>query len=223
MRSFKEISAIAELHKGGRSAVQALMPEVRSTETLSAISDDRYLSELARRVFRAGLKHAMVDAKWPAFERAFWGFDPLKVQLMSDEQLEQLAANPAIIRHLGKIRSVRHNAMMVAQTAQVHGCFGRFIADWPSENIIGLWAWLKQHGNQLGGHSGARFLRMVGKDTFILTDDVVAALKYDGIVDKMPSSKKDLALAQAAFNHWQQESGLPLAHISRTLSLTVFD
>ncbi|MDN3640156.1 DNA-3-methyladenine glycosylase I [Simiduia curdlanivorans] len=223
MRSFKEISAIAELHKGGRRAVAALMPEVSSPAVLAGLSDDRYLSELARRVFRAGLKHAMVDAKWPAFEQAFWGFVPEKVQLMSDEQLERLASNPAIIRHLGKIRSVRANAAMVVQTAKLHGSFGRFIADWPGEDIIGLWAWLKKQGNQMGGHSGARFLRMVGKDTFILTDDVVAALKHDGIVNKMPTAKKDLARVQEAFNHWQRESGLPLAFISKTLSLTVFD
>ncbi|BFM12040.1 DNA-3-methyladenine glycosylase I [Simiduia litorea] len=223
MRSFEEINAIAELHKGGSRAVAALMPELRSRAALAQLGDDRFLSELARRVFRAGLKHAMVDAKWPAFEQAFWGFDPEKVQLMSDEQLERLASNPAIIRHLGKIRSVRANAVMVTQTAKLHGSFGRFIAEWPSDDIIGLWAWLKKQGNQLGGHSGARFLRMVGKDTFILTDDVVAALKHDGIVSKMPTAKKDLVRVQEAFNLWQLESGLPLAFISKTLSLTVFD
>jgi 3-methyladenine DNA glycosylase Tag len=223
VRAFKDIRAIAELHKGGSAAVDCLMPEVFSSTKLVELSDDRYLSEMARRVFRAGLKHAMVDAKWPAFEVAFWGFDPQKVQLMSDEQLEKLAADPSIIRHLGKIRSVRANAAMMVEVARVHGSFGRFIADWPGNNIVELWAWLKKHGNQLGGLSGARFLRMVGKDTFVLTNDVVAALKYDGVVTKMPSSKKDLAAAQAAFNQWQRESGLPLAHISKTLSLTVFD
>lgn len=223
MRAFKDIRAIAELHKGGAAVVDSLMPEVSSPSALLALPDDRYLSEMARRVFRAGLKHAMVDAKWPAFEVAFWGFDPQKVQLMSDEQLEKLAADPSIIRHLGKIRSVRANAAMIVEVARVHTSFGRFIADWPGNNIVELWAWLKKHGNQLGGLSGARFLRMVGKDTFVLTNDVVAALKYDGVVTKMPSSKKDLAAVQAAFNQWQQESGLPLAHISKTLSLTVFD
>lgn len=223
MRSFAEINAIAETHKGGVKAVQALMPAVADDQTLRELPDDRYLSLMARRVFRAGLKHAMVDAKWPAFEQAFWGFAPEKIQLMSDEQLERLATNPDIIRHLGKIRSVRANAMFINEVAREHGSFGQFIANWPAEDIVGLWAYLKKHGNQLGGHSGARFLRMVGKDTFILTDDVVAALKRDGIVTKQPTAKRDLQAAQAAFNQWQRESGKPLAHISRTLSLTVFD
>ncbi len=222
MRSFADINAIAETHKGGAKAVAALLPEVRSDAELLALPDHRYLSEMARRVFRAGLKHAMVDAKWPAFERAFWGFDPVKVQLMSDEQLERLATNPDIIRHLGKIRSVRANAAMMVALAETHGSFGRFIAQWPSDDVVGLWALLKKQGSQLGGQSAARFLRMVGKDTFVLTDDVVAGLIYDGIVSKMPTSKRDLQAAQAAFNQWQVESGKPLAHISRILSMTVF-
>lgn len=222
MRKFAELLAIAQTHKGGAAAVQALLPAVKTPAQLRKLSDDRYLSELTRRVFRAGLKHDMVDARWPAFEEAFWGFAPEKLELLSDEQLERLAANPAIIRHLGKIRSVRANARMVRELSRQHGSFGAFLADWPGEDIVNLWACLKKHGNQLGGQSGARFLRMVGKDTFILTDDVVAALRYDGIVSKLPSSKKDLAAVQAAFNQWRQESGAPLAHISRVLSMTVF-
>lgn len=37
---------------------------------------------MALRVFRAGLKHSPVDAKWPAFEEVFFRFDPEKVVLM---------------------------------------------------------------------------------------------------------------------------------------------
>ncbi|UTA46561.1 DNA-3-methyladenine glycosylase I [Simiduia sp. 21SJ11W-1] len=223
MRTFAELRAIAETHKGGARAVDALMPSVLSQDQLKTKPDDRYLSDMARRVFRAGLKHAMVDAKWPAFEEAFWGFAPEKVQLMSDEQLERLATNPAIIRHLGKIRSVRANAAMVMEIAQAHGSFGAFVADWPVTDIVTLWATLKKQGSQLGGHSAARFLRMVGKDTFILTNDVVAGLIYDGVITKVPTAKRDLQAVQATFNQWHGESGKPLAHISRMLSLTVFD
>lgn len=222
MRSFGEIMAIAELHKGGASAVGALLPEVKTEAALKAVSDDRYLSEMSRRIFRAGLKHSVVDARWPAFEKAFWHFDPAKLELLSDEQLERLAADKTIIRHLGKIRAVRTNAMMVRQISREAGSVGVFLAEWPADNIVGLWGYLKKHGAQLGGDSAARFLRMVGKDTFILTNDVVAALVYDQVVDKKPSSQKALAQVQEAFNSWQQETGLPLAHLSRILSMTVF-
>ena len=80
---------------------------------------------------------------------------------------------------------------------------------------------MKKRGAQLGGQSAASFLRMVGKDSFRLSPDVVAALKAQGIVDKMPTSKRDLQLAQNAFNQWQNQSGQPLSHISMLLSFTV--
>ena len=42
--------------------------------------------------------------------------------------------------------------------------------------FVSLWKYLSKHGHQLGGLSAPRFLRMVGKDTFVPSYDVVAAL-----------------------------------------------
>ena len=79
-----------------------------------------------RRVFRAGLKHTLVDGKWPEFEKAFFGFDPEKISLMSDEQLENMMQNDKIIRHWGKIKAVRANAFMVSSIAEKEGSFCPF-------------------------------------------------------------------------------------------------
>ena len=38
---------------------------------------------MSLRIFRAGLKHSLVDAKWPAFEEVFAGFEPARVVAMS--------------------------------------------------------------------------------------------------------------------------------------------
>lgn len=220
MKSFNWIYEHVQAHKAGQD-IEALLPQVKSADELKSIGDDRFLSEMSLRVFRAGIRHAVVDAKWPAFELAFYGFDPEKIILMSDEQLENLMQNDQIIRHWGKIKSVRTNAAMITELAAQHGSFAHFIAQWPVTDIIGLWALLKKQGQQLGGKSGAYFLRQVGKDTFVLTDDVVAALKAQDIIDKAPTSKRDLQIVQNCFNQWQQESGRPMAHISRLLSYTV--
>jgi len=220
MKSFQWIYDHVCAHRAGED-VEALLPQPKTSGQLAQVPDDRLLSDLARRVFRAGLKHSLVDSKWPAFEEAFFGFDPHKVVLMSDEQLEALMHNEQLIRHFGKIKSVRANALLVTECAAEAGSFARFLADWPVDDIIGLWALLKKRGSQLGGNSGPYFLRMVGKDTFLLTDDVVAALKAQGVIDKKPTAQRDLRLVQDAFNRWRQESGRPLCHISRLLSLTV--
>lgn len=204
-----------------RDAILARLPRVVEPAVLAQVGDDRLLSDMCRRVFRAGLKHSLVDAKWPAFEQAFHRFDPQRIVLMSDEQLEALMHNRELIRHWGKLKSVRHNAQMVCELADTHGSFARLVAEWPGDDIVGLWALLKKRGAHLGGQSGAAFLRLIGKDTFRLSPDVVAALVAQQVVDKMPTAKGDLARVQEVFNRWHDESGLPLSHISHLLAHTV--
>jgi 3-methyladenine DNA glycosylase Tag len=206
---------------GSQKALEAQLPSPNSPAQLRKLSADRYLSTMALRVFRAGLKHSLVDAKWPAFEKVFFGFDPEKVVLMSAEHLERLMQDTSIIRHLGKLKSVPRNAQMILDVAHEHGSFGNFIADWPVTDITGLWQYLAKKGTQLGGLSAPRFLRMVGKDTFIPTWDVVAALNAQKIVDKVPSSKRDQALVQEVFNQWHADSGRPLCQLSAMLAYTV--
>lgn len=220
MRSFESIFETAVMHKGSVDAVEGNLPKSKSARSLKAVKDDRYLSEMSRRIFQAGLKHSMVNGKWPAFEEVFWGFDPQRIAMMSDEELEGLMSNERIIRHFGKIKAVRGNAIWMLEVIEQHGSFGKLIADWPSTDIVGLWLLMKKQGTQLGGQSGARFLRMVGKDTFLLTDDVVAVLKAEGVVEKTPTSQRDLNSVQAAFNQWHEESGRSMAEISRIVSFT---
>ena len=126
-----------------------------------------------------------------------------------------------IIRHLGKLKSVPRNAQMVLDIAHEHGSFGAFIAQWPVTDIVGLWKYLSKHGHQLGGLSAPRFLRMVGKDTFVPSYDVVAALNAQKLVDKAPTSLRDLAIVQNAFNQWHAESGRPMCQLSQMLAFTV--
>jgi len=204
-----------------REKVVARYDQVRSVEEITQLDDSYLLSNLSRRVFRAGIKHSVVDAKWPEFEKAFFGFVPQKVALMSDDQLEKLMQNDKIIRHWGKIKSTRLNAFMVTEYIEKYGSFASFIAQWPVDDIVGLWIELKKQGAHLGGNSAAYFLRLIAKDTFVLTDDVVAALIAQGIVDRRPTSQRDLRLVQQAFNQWHEQSGEPLSHISRLLAHTV--
>lgn len=221
MQDYKWLHEYCLNRFGSAKALEAQLPQPRTPEQLKAIGDDRYLSTLALRVFRAGLKHSLVDAKWPAFEEVFFGFDPEKVVLMGGERLERLMQDARLIRHLGKLRSVPINAQMVLDFQRSHGSFGQLLADWPGQDIVGLWELLTKRGNQLGGLSAQRFLRMAGKDTFLATDDVVTALKAQNILDKAPTAKRDRQKMQEAFNLWQEQSGRPLCQLSVMLALTV--
>jgi len=221
MRSYDWIYQHALAQKGDADTLESLLPQPKTDDELMSVSDDRYLSAMSRRIFRAGLKHALVDNKWPAFEAVFFGFNPDKLVLMSDEALEKTMQDKRLIRHWGKIKSIRHNALMVQELAQEYGGFGAFLAQWPTTDIVGLWRLLSKRGKQLGGNSGPYFLRMAGKDSFILTTDVVAALIAQGVVTKKPTSRTDFNSVQQAFNQWQAQSGRPLCHISRMLAFSV--
>ena len=87
--------------------------------------------------------------------------------------------------------------------------------------MAGLWETLKTRFSQMGGNSGPYFLRWAGKDTFVLTPDVVKALNAWGAFDGEPKGKRARAQVQDAFNAWAAESGQPLCKISRTLALSV--
>ena len=221
MRDFQWMLEYGINRFGSLKALEARLPHAATQAQLLAVPDDRYLSLIALRVFRAGLRHSVVDAKWPNFEVVFWRFDPEKVVLMSAEHIERLMQETRIIRHLGKLKSVPRNAQMLLDIRREFGSFGAFLAQWPEDDIVGLWRYLAKHGHQLGGLSAPRFLRMAGKDTFVLSDDVVAALVAQDIVTKRPTSQRDLALVQAAFNRWQAQSGRPLCQLSMLLAMTV--
>lgn len=221
MRDYKWLHEYCLNRFGSAEALEARLPQPHSDAELRALGDDRYLSAISLRIFRAGLKHSLVDAKWPVFEQLFFGFDPEKVVLMGAEHLENLMQDARIIRHLGKLKSVPRNAQFVLDVRREKGSFGGLIADWPVTDIVGLWHYLAKHGSQLGGLSAPRLLRMVGKDTFIPADDVVAALKAQKIIDKAPTSLKDRAAVQAAFNQWHAQSGRPLCQLSMMLAYTV--
>lgn len=208
----------AALKRLGREELQRRLPQPKSAAELRAVADERYLSLMSLRVFRAGLKHSLVDAKWPAFEEAFFGFAPKRVAAMSDEALENLLKDERLIRHWGKLKSVRENAVAMLGVAKEHGSFGAFLADWPAADIVGLWDALAKRFSQMGGNSGPMFLRMAGKDTFVLSDSVVKALQHWGILDAPPKGKKDRALVQAQFNRWAEETGRPLSQLSMTLA-----
>lgn len=221
MHDYKWLHEFCLNRFGSAKALEAKLPQPRSEAELRALSDDRYLSLISLRIFRAGLKHSLVDAKWPAFEEVFFGFDPEKVVLMGAERLENLMQDARLIRHLGKLKSVPRNAQFILDVAREHGSFGAWLADWPVQEIVGLWRYLARNGSQLGGLSAPRFLRMAGKDTFIPSNDVVAALKALKVIDKAPTSQRDQAAMQVQFNQWHEESGRPMCQLSAMLAFTV--
>ena len=144
------------------------------------------------------------------------------LSLKPDEFWDELMKDARIVRNGAKIMSVRANAGFVREIAGEHGSFGKFLAKWPSSNQVGLLELLSKRGSRLGGNTGQMFLRFVGWDGFVTSQDVVACLRDVGLdISEEVKSKGDLAKVQAQFNAWAAETGLPYVHLSRICAMSI--
>ena len=90
--------------------------------------DDRHLFELLTlEGAQAGLSWSTVLHKREGYRTAFAGFDPAKVARFSPAKVEQLMANPAIIRNRGKVESTVGNARAVLELQREHGSFDGYL------------------------------------------------------------------------------------------------
>lgn len=223
LEKFADIYQRAAERKGGEAQLEALLPTPLSTEAIAAISDDRWLSAFSMKIFQSGISWQVVRNKWPNFEEVFFGFRIEPLLMLSDEQWDEKASDTRIIRHHAKVMSIRENAKMIHSVSTQHGSFGQMVANWPKDDITGLWSFLKKHGSRLGGNTGPYSLRQFGVDTFILSGDVEAYLRNCKVIEGGKETKKSQQAVNLAFAKWQQESGRSLTAISQTIAFSTGD
>ncbi|PKN03774.1 DNA-3-methyladenine glycosylase I [Candidatus Dependentiae bacterium HGW-Dependentiae-1] len=89
---------------------------------------------------QAGLSWETVLKKREHYRAAFYNFDPIRIAIMHDTELEALLKNPGIIRNRLKIYSVRKNALFFLNIQREFGSFDhylwRFVGNTP---IINDW------------------------------------------------------------------------------------
>lgn len=222
MGGFETIRERAARRKGGDDVVRSLLGAAPDRAAVARLGDDRVLSTMAERVFAAGFVWRVIEQKWPGFEEAFLQFEPKRLLFQPDDFWHDLASDKRIVRNPQKIRSVRENAAFVDRIAREHGSFGTFLAAWPADDQVGLMAWLNKHGSRLGGNTGQYLLRWLGWDAFILSKDMVAAIRDSGVeVAETPTSQKDWRKVQDRMNAWVAETGLPYMHVSRILAWSI--
>lgn len=224
MKDFDQIYQSAVKRKGGEAQLQLLLPPIKTLYEVCLQTDDRLLSIMTQCIFQAGFRWKVVDKKWPEFEIVFKQFNPKILEFLSAEDLEALAKDARIIRNMQKIVTVPKNAQWINEIAHEYGSFANFLSQWPTSNAIDLFKLLKKRGARLGGNTGQRVLRLAGIDSFILSPDVLQALRQADIgFYGAASSMKDMKLIQSTFNTWHKETQLPYAHISKILAYSVDD
>lgn len=224
MEKFASIYQRAAKRKGGEKYLKQMLRKPLSKNQLLKVSNDEWLEEFTRKIFQSGFYWSVIDKKWPGFREVFWDFNINKLLMMPPEMLEQKSTDERIVRNFKKVNTIPVNASMIHFSTKDNDVeFNRFIAEWPSDNIIGLWTWLKKHGARLGGNTGPYTLRQLGKDTFLLSRDIEAYLRVHEIIDGGLQSKKSLQAAQDFFNEMQQQSGLSLQEVSQVIAFSVGD
>ncbi|WP_165313048.1 DNA-3-methyladenine glycosylase I [Vibrio ziniensis] len=220
IEKFASIYQRAAERKGGEDQLENLLKIPLSKAELATVPEDRWLSAFSMKVFQSGISWDVVRKKWPNFEELFFNFKVEPLLMLSDEMWEEKAQDPRIIRHLAKVMSIPRNARMIYETRAEHGSFSQMVAQWPLENITGLWEYMKKHGDRLGGNTGPYTLRQMGADTFIFSTDVEAYLRNTGVIDSAKTTKRAMTSANQAFSQWQQESNRTMSEISQIIAFS---
>lgn len=108
--------------------------------------DDNFIFEmLSLESASLGLSWKTIMHRREAYRKSFHGFDIDLCAVMTDEELLGLTNNPAIIRHKGKIFSVRDNARVVQKIRNEFGSFDSYIWNFTDgQQVIGKWKTLQE-------------------------------------------------------------------------------
>lgn len=92
------------------------------------VHDDQKLFEmLILEGMQAGLSWSLILKKRAGYLQAFDAFDAHKVARFNDEKVQELLANPEIVRNKLKIQATIHNARSFLQIQSTYGTFDAFI------------------------------------------------------------------------------------------------
>jgi len=91
------------------------------------VADDRRLFEkICLEGFQAGLSWRTILGKRGAFRAGFAGFDFARIARFGERDIERLVADAGIVRHRGKIESVRNNAQRAGDLVQEFGSLAAY-------------------------------------------------------------------------------------------------
>jgi DNA-3-methyladenine glycosylase I len=171
------------------------------------VHEDRVLFEfLVLEGFQAGLTWELVLKRREAMREAFDDFDPNKIAVYSDEDVERLMSNPGLIRNRAKILAAINNACRFLEIQRDMGSFSDFIwgfvggktvnhalkdfSNFPSvsEESEAMSKELKKRGFKFVGPTICyAFMQAVG----LVNDHLVHCFRYDQIRRMMPPKKRE--------------------------------
>lgn len=99
-------------------------------------NDQKLFEFLVLDAFQAGLSWKTILHKRKNFEKAFAGFDPLKISKFTDKKLEELMLDAGIIRNRLKIYGTVKNAKAYLEVQKEFGTFDAYIWQFTGHKTI---------------------------------------------------------------------------------------
>ncbi|RIN88519.1 DNA-3-methyladenine glycosylase I [Mammaliicoccus sciuri] len=118
-----------------------LMKKYHEDEWCRINKNDDYIFEmLSLEGAQAGLSWETVIQKREAYQAAFKQFKIDQCAALTDEELENIKTEYNVIKHIGKIKSVKSNALLVQEIQQTYGSFADFLWSYvDGKPIINEW------------------------------------------------------------------------------------
>lgn len=112
----------------GNKLGQDLYAQYHDYEWGVPVYDDQRLFEfLVLEGAQAGLSWETILKRRANYAKAFYHFDPVKISVMSDQDLEQLRSDSGIIRNKLKIYATRKNAQIFLTIQRDFGTFSKYL------------------------------------------------------------------------------------------------
>jgi 3-methyladenine DNA glycosylase Tag len=105
-------------------------------EQIDAATLADYFAVMSRAIFQAGLSWALIESKWPAYERLFGGFDPVVVAALDDFDIDRIAEDPGIVRTRKKVAATVENARTMLALDREHGGFAAYLRSFGSYEAL---------------------------------------------------------------------------------------
>lgn len=96
-------------------------PDPAIPRVIAPASAADYLEVMTRAVFQAGVRWRQIAQHWEAYREAFAGFDPARVAVYDELDVERVLATPGILRQRRKVLATVANARALHELERDQG------------------------------------------------------------------------------------------------------
>ena len=101
-------------------------------EVIEPASRADYFEVMTRAVFQAGVRWSQIAEHWDAYRQAFAEFDPARVALYDDLDVERVLATAGILRMPKKVHAVIRNARAMLETEREFASLAAYLRSFDS-------------------------------------------------------------------------------------------